>query len=318
MSSVLRLHRHLVCVSRLMSVSKKKCAKCAKSDGSLRACSNCHLVSYCGRACQLSDWPKHKVSCRLNSNITVVFNFVSDYHEGGLSTMHTGTPRLDHIFDVLTGVEQETAIAELIERIKEQRRVCNDSNDFFGIAGHCLGLCSIYVKMKHFTEAEIEINRSTRYVKKIDVLIANDPIAQSNPDLKQLRQSIDWNRLMVETPLLTVANESEMHDVEQMPMGPERRERTYAVVKTLFQEQNNSLKIANLNQCFKIDLHCICIIHAIDNEESGNLVKTRKLFENRMAHAKSMISEHGQELDKESVDTFQNFQWGSDLLKAMQ
>jgi len=80
--------------------------------------------------------------------------------------------------------------------------------------------------MKHFTGAQIEINRCVRYVKKIDELIVNNLIALSSPDFKQLRVSMDWNRLMVETPLLTMANESEMHDVELMPMGLERRKST--------------------------------------------------------------------------------------------
>jgi len=105
-------------------------------------------------------------------------------------------------------------------------------------------------------------------VKKIDKLIANDPIAFSNPDLMQRKVSMESNRLMIYTALLTMANESEMHDVEQLPMGPERCESKYAMIKKLLQEQTNCLKIGNLHQC----LHRIYIIRAIDNEEAGNVV----------------------------------------------
>ena len=174
------------------------------------------------------------------------------------------------------------------------------------------------MKMKHFTGAQIEINRCVRYVKKIDELIVNNLIALSSPDFKQLRVSMDWNRLMVETPLLTMANESEMHDVELMPMGLERRKSTYAVYKKLLQEQSNCLKIASLQQGFKIDLHYIYILRAIDNKESGNLVKTRKLFANRMAHAESMILEHGPKLDQKSVDVVKNLEWILDVEKLLE
>ena len=293
-----------------MSASKKKCAKCAKSEGSLKACSNCHLVSYCTRDCQKSDWKKHTLSCRLNSDITFVFRKINDQHG---SEAETG---MDFIFDTLTGAVQEAAIDTLIQYIKEQRRVDKHSNDFFGVADHCRGLCAIYLKMKHFTEAKSQIDKCAHYVKMIDQKIVNDPIARSNTHLLQLKASMDWNRLIAETPLLTMANESEMKDVEQMPIGPDRRDRTYAIVTKYFQEQNNCLKIANLHQCFKIDLHCIGILHAILNEESGNLVKTRKLLANRMTHAQSMISEHGPKLDKESVDALNFFQKMFDIQKS--
>jgi len=289
-----------------MSAFKKRCAKCAKSDCSLRACSKCHLVSYCDRDCQISDWPKHKASCRLNSNITVVFR------RGG-----EATPGLDFIFDELTGLEQETAIATLIEQLKKKRRVDKESNDLFGVADYCLGLCCIYLKMKHYTEAKSQIDICARYVKKIDDMIVNDTIAQSNPELLQLRLSMDSKLLMAETPLLTMANKSEMQDVEQMQIGPDRREKTYAIVTKLLQEQNNCLKMGNLHQCLKIDLDCICILRAIDNKESGNLVKTRKLFANRMTHAESMISEHGQNLDQESVDAINDLKRALDMEKLL-
>ena len=29
-----------------------------------KRCSGCHLLRYCGRACQAADWPAHKAACR--------------------------------------------------------------------------------------------------------------------------------------------------------------------------------------------------------------------------------------------------------------
>jgi len=78
------------------------------------------------------------------------------------------------------------------------------------------------------------------------------------------------------------------------------------------------LKIASLQQGFKIDLQYIYILRAIDNKESGNLVKTRKLFANRMAHAESMILEHGPKLDQKSVDVVKNLEWILDVEKLLE
>jgi hypothetical protein len=254
--------------------------------------------------------------------MTIVFSLASGAaggespHDDG--TMDTKTPDLDYIFDVLTGDEQKAAIAMLIERIKENRRVSNESDDFFGIADNSLALSCIYTKMKHLSEAGIEMGRCVRYVKKIDKITANDPIAQNNPELKKLKVSMEWNRLVVDTALLTVSNESEMSDVEQMPMGPERRESTYAVVQKLVHEQANCLKIGNLHQCLKIEIHCISILRGIDNEEAGSVVKTRELFEKHMVDAESMILKYGPKLDQESVEAIKNLKWIWDLQKSLQ
>ena len=287
----------------------------------MKGCSRCHLVSYCGRDCQRSDWAKHKVSCKLNSNTTVEFKTVNDHQGRGNAddeeSDQTVIQGLGYIFDVLTGAEQETAIAEVIAKTKEQRRANHVSGDLYGLAGNSLFLYSVYVKMKHFTDAEIEINRCGRYIEKLEKLVAADPVAHHYPDLEQFRVSVEWNRLTVETALLTAANESELHDVEQMPIRPERRESTYAVIKKLLWEQSNSLKIRNLHQCFKVDMHCICLLRDIDNEEAGNVAKTQKLFKDRMAHAQAMVVEHGSELDKESVEMVKSLQWILDLQESL-
>jgi len=38
------------------------------SQGRVKACSGCELVSYCGRQCQLSDWKDHKVLCKASKS----------------------------------------------------------------------------------------------------------------------------------------------------------------------------------------------------------------------------------------------------------
>jgi len=174
------LRESFVVFSRLMSASKKECAKCAMSTGSLNGCSKCHLVSYCSRECQLSDWPKHKPSCKLDAAI-VVFKSVCDHHTSSEKTdsehiVQAVILSINYIFDELSGAEQENAIAAMIEKTKNQRLVKNDSNDLFDVALSCITLCLIYLKLSHFTDADIEIVRCSRYVKKIDDLMVNDEI----------------------------------------------------------------------------------------------------------------------------------------------
>ena len=43
---------------------------------------------------------------------------------------------------------------------------------------------------------------------------------------------------------------------------------------------------------------------AIDNEEAGNVAKTRKLINHRMAHSRSMPLEHGAKIDKKTAELF--------------
>jgi hypothetical protein len=50
----------------------RECARCeiaaelleASGTGKLKECSGCRAVRYCGRPCQLADWPAHKATCK--------------------------------------------------------------------------------------------------------------------------------------------------------------------------------------------------------------------------------------------------------------
>ncbi|KIM42077.1 hypothetical protein M413DRAFT_143938 [Hebeloma cylindrosporum] len=43
--------------------SRESCGAKEKEVAEYKRCSACHLVSYCGPACQKQDWPKHKPAC---------------------------------------------------------------------------------------------------------------------------------------------------------------------------------------------------------------------------------------------------------------
>eukprot|EP00956_Cyclotella_meneghiniana_P016414 scaffold25913_cov23-Cyclotella_meneghiniana.AAC.5 len=45
----------------------ESCAACDEADGSLKACTACKLVKYCGVDCQVAHRPKHKKACRIRA-----------------------------------------------------------------------------------------------------------------------------------------------------------------------------------------------------------------------------------------------------------
>mmetsp|Transcript_21478 Transcript_21478/g.54140 ORF Transcript_21478/g.54140 Transcript_21478/m.54140 type:complete len:115 (+) Transcript_21478:599-943(+) len=48
-----------------MAVFKKiiECFNCGQTSKKLQKCGHCGIAFYCCRECQVTDWPKHKLSC---------------------------------------------------------------------------------------------------------------------------------------------------------------------------------------------------------------------------------------------------------------
>ena len=44
-----------------------QCAVCGKED--TKACSRCKVTAYCGKSCQIADWPRHKAQCKARSQV---------------------------------------------------------------------------------------------------------------------------------------------------------------------------------------------------------------------------------------------------------
>ena len=289
-----------------MQAHKKSCAKCGKSTGSLHGCSQCHLVLYCGRECQRSDWPKHKLSCKLHA-AEVVFKSVADHQKSPKNTVDQDLIQsINHVFDELTGSDKQNAITAMIEKTKNERRAKKSSKDLFGVAQNYMTMCLIYLKMNHLTDAREQIDKCTSYVKKIDDLMVNNPMALNDPSLKQLKVCLEWNRLAIDTDFMNLENESKKQDLELMLIGPERRESTYALIETLLQEQKNCMQLKKFNKCFLIQVDCIALSQAIYDEQSGNVDKIREFIVNTMAHSRSMLLEHGAKIDKNILELFQD------------
>jgi len=296
-----------------MLAHKKSCAKCGKSTGSLHACSQCRLVWYCGRECQRSDWSKHKLSCKLHAGVVVLKSVADDQVSAENIVDQAVIQGINFIFDELTGSDKENAITAMIEKTKNERRAKKSSKDLFGVAQNYMKMCIIYMKMKHLTDAKDQIDKCASYVKKIDDLMVNNPVALNDPILKELKVSLEWNRLVIDTDLMKATHASKKKDVELMAMGPERRESTYALVETLLQEQKNCIQLQDFNQCFLIQIDCITLSQDIDNEDSGNVEKTRELIVNTMAHSRSLLLEHGAKIDQQILEMFQELHAVFDL-----
>ncbi|KAG6039701.1 hypothetical protein E4U41_002195 [Claviceps citrina] len=52
-------------VDKLNGLAPRECELCRRRDGTLRRCSACLAVYYCGRDCQVDDRDEHKVPCKL-------------------------------------------------------------------------------------------------------------------------------------------------------------------------------------------------------------------------------------------------------------
>lgn len=113
-------------VSTLMQCGYKLCDK---SYLTVKKCSRCRSISYCGVVCQKADWPKHKKVCRLESRseelkkqeaqlggettttldssmvekpmpipgLRLIENFISDdLHDRFIEQMKKGIPEMNH------------------------------------------------------------------------------------------------------------------------------------------------------------------------------------------------------------------------------
>ena len=48
---------------------RKICPQCKSKDQFYKKCGYCKAVSYCGKKCQVADWPKHKKICKIYQHV---------------------------------------------------------------------------------------------------------------------------------------------------------------------------------------------------------------------------------------------------------
>ncbi|KAF8068588.1 hypothetical protein FPV67DRAFT_1081966 [Lyophyllum atratum] len=68
-------HKHVHPQSKLLSKDDitvhppPACDACLSPNDTLKTCSSCKLVRYCGRDCQRAHWPAHKKFCKVNVDL---------------------------------------------------------------------------------------------------------------------------------------------------------------------------------------------------------------------------------------------------------
>jgi hypothetical protein len=60
---LLKTQQGFTCACEDCAKDRKSCHHCG-SLGDLKQCAKCGVNVYCGRECQVADWPSHKVCCR--------------------------------------------------------------------------------------------------------------------------------------------------------------------------------------------------------------------------------------------------------------
>ncbi len=58
---------------------RKVCPHCENEDQFYKKCSKCKSVSYCNRACQVADWPKHKKICKIYQHVLNTLLFMKPH-----------------------------------------------------------------------------------------------------------------------------------------------------------------------------------------------------------------------------------------------
>jgi hypothetical protein len=96
-----------------LPIGKHKCANC-NNEGSLKSCSLCRVVFYCGKSCQMEHWKKpngHKQHCKRAAKTTTTTT----------KTHNTSSNENDNFGALKT--EREELIEELKELTKEEKEV---------------------------------------------------------------------------------------------------------------------------------------------------------------------------------------------------
>ena len=107
------------------SKDRHQCAHCGKADdGTLKKCTACSQVLYCGRECQKAHWKAHKSECKKRRELAASIDKLSaDYADTGMN--FKGKDVLKRLsatcLDQMPTAEQ---MALFGERLQEFKRVC--------------------------------------------------------------------------------------------------------------------------------------------------------------------------------------------------
>jgi len=121
-----------------------------------------------------------------------------------------------------------------------------------------------------------------------------------------LTKALNWNVMVAETALLKTSNDVTIEKIKIMAMGIERRDMTHKVISSLLKEQEMRMKQLMWSECLLIDMVCTGLAYEVTSTEI-NPATTQNITQERMQHAETLISEHGEEMGEECMEVFAAF-----------
>ena len=290
----------LVDTAAVMSITSQECAMCSKTGCNLFGCSKCRRVQYCGRECQKKDWPVHRQSCRILESNTMLLSVNAGTVNESTSDM---IGNLNDIFNITCTERRNNAIAELILSMKKPRNSYITEKDFFGAAQTSLMLGIIDVKRNFFTDAHTRMKQCSEHMEK---MYDAGAVIPDQENVTVLTKALNWNVMVAETALLKTSNDVTIEKIKIMAMGIERRDMTHKVISSLLKEQEMRMKQLMWSECLLIDMVCTGLAYEVTSTEI-NPATTQNITQERMQHAETLISEHGEEMGEECMEVFAAF-----------
>ncbi len=86
--------------------NKKNCHNC-DAENCNKKCMKCKSVAYCGKTCQVTDWPRHKRVCKIFQHVVNTFQSMSASSVANNPMMGSGTSEAFCVILLMAGIEAD-------------------------------------------------------------------------------------------------------------------------------------------------------------------------------------------------------------------
>jgi len=211
---------------------------------------------------------------------------------------------LNDIFGISCPDIRKTAVLALIGSMKSLRNSYITEKNFFGAAQASLMLGIIEIKRNFFTDAHNRMKQCGKFMKQ---MYSEGAVIPDAENVTILTKALDWNTMVAETALLKSSNNSSVEKIKAMPMGAQRRDMTHTLILNFLKEQEIRMKQLMWNECLLIDMVCIGLAHDV-HSTAADCAKAGHIQKERLKHAETLVSEHGEEMSEENMVLFESLQ----------